>query len=229
MESEKKCKQNELGMSLIEAAEEGRLGEVNILLSIEGCNVNYQNVLSTTALIAAASAGEMKVVDRLLQEPLIKVNLKNYYGVTALILFVYGDYKYIDTLKLFLKRSDLFVNLRCNAGGAGPLYLALDEHRPEYAKLLIARGANVAFSVKRLKVNGWYKHLSGEIIDIINNWKQYLPEWTMWNHKYYPDDFKDIVLQWLLVVAKQKYIRKCVNKDMRTFMVQFIAAAYKFS
>ncbi len=161
--------------------------------------------------------------NRLLCHPEIDVDLKGNSG-TPIIVFA-SDVD-IGILKLFLAQSELSINCTCSIGRS-VLYWATRGNKLENMKLLIKNGANVVYAGEKLKKEDRYNRLKYETREVLENWKRYLPEWTMWNHKYFPKDFKEIVVTWLLVVANKKYIKRCINKDMRSYVVQFIAAAYK--
>ena len=211
----------ELNGDLLEACLKGKMHDVNKLIRL-GANVNWQLEDGETCLMLAVECKIKESVKQLLLCNDINVNIRDKLGGTALSS---AAFRLIEILQLLLDHQDIVVDIKDNDGWT-PLTYAFINNKPENAKLLIAKGADGAHACKILLEWGTQK-INNETKQVFENWKQYLPEWTMWNHHCFPEDFKKIVVVWLLVVAKQKYIRKCINKDMRRHMVQFIAAAYK--
>ena len=235
------------GYNFMRAVMDSDLDEIALLLKEPECNVNYQSCDGQTALHFAIEDNNCEVVSMLIKCPEIDINIQSKTGMTPLmkIMEIYGlVHLFYDT---FLSREDLKINLTTHDGWNALTFAAFGG-RTYAMQQLIRHGANVSTIVEKLKCKTesdlrmtrqftsrgitWsdtlYKGIDDDVKQILYNWKQYLPEWTMWNHYCFPQEFKEIVVAWLLVVAKQKYIRKCVNKDMRRYMVQFIAAAYKF-
>ena len=70
---------------------------------------------------------------------------------------------------------------------------------------------------------------SDEAVEVMKNWKRYLPKWTVYNnfksHKYYPVEFKKIAFQWLLVCDKLKVF----PRDIVLHLLGYIAEDFRNS
>ena len=221
--SKRKRTKRDLELSLISESWNGNLVEVKRLLEVEGVNINARINGGQTALIRTVWRGHNEVATLLVAKG-IDVNIQGYLGYTALIVVsCEGNAK---IAKLLLETKNINVNVR-NNGGNMALHRASYYGYTEIVKLLLRKGADVAHVVRNLKSDYVYDTLDDEIKQALENWKHYLPEWTTKTHKYYPQEFKEAIVTWLLVVATQKRIKKCINKDMRTYLIPFIAAAYK--
>ncbi len=181
-------------------------------------------------LFEASRKGNSVKVERLLGVKSVDVGFQNVAGHTALMNAVgYGFLRYRDrakVVKLLLGANGVNVNA-VNKQRNTALSIASYYGHFKIVKLLLARGADAVYATQRLKAMIHYRGLFGGIKQALENWKRYLPVWTTKTHKYYPADFKEAVKTWLLVVQTQKQIKKCVNKDMRVYMISFITAAYR--
>jgi uncharacterized protein len=123
----------ELDNQLIEAAKDGRLGDVNRLLEA-GANVNILDDLGWIPLPAAARFGHLEIVNRLLEVPDIDVNAANGYRDTALIWAAFK--RHLDILQ---KLIDAGANV--NHHGFNGTALAEAAERNHLDVIAILRGA----------------------------------------------------------------------------------------
>ena len=222
-------------------AESCPVGMLQLFLARDELDINMVNDQGWSALMYAAFFHHVGAVRLLLQCLTVDVNIQDGDGNMPLITVMHCTDLYGNSANVYdiiLSRKDIQVDLP-NKDGWTALIWTIQEGDIQCTKKLINKGANVPRAITILKKTNsycsnskrWptdYDYVTDKMMEVLNNWKRYLPEWTMWNHYCFPQEFKEIVVAWLLVVAKQRYIRKCVNKDMRRYIVQFIAAAYKF-
>ena len=57
---------------------------------------------------------------------------------------------------------------------------------------------------------------------LFGDWASWLPEWTITTHVNYPQDFKESVLDWILVCKRFN-----IYKDIRIEIIKFMAILYK--
>ena len=82
-------------------------------------------------------------------------------------------------------------------------------------EMLLARGARIY----RL-----YTYFPPKIEKVVRNWRFYLPRWSRFGSaRYYPREFNDIAIHWLLVCTRLKV----PPKDLRYLIIEYIAEAWK--
>ncbi len=190
----------------------GNIEITKLLLEVKTININSQNKHGWTSLIWASKNGRTEIVKLLLKVESINVNLQNYYGNTALIFA--SKYNYIEIIKLLLTNKTINVNLQ-NKHGWTALIWASKYNYIEIVKLLLNNGATTA-------VNSNY---SDDMNKVLTDWKTYLPRWNRFKtYKYYPKEFKNIVMLWLLICKRKNF----VNKDIKLLMIEYLAESWKF-
>ena len=124
----------------IQAAFNGNIRDVRILLLEDCMDVNQKNKYESTALGWASRNGHIHVVNLLLQQKNMIVNQQNNRGHTALHIASFMEHiKHIEIVKLLLKHSDIDVNIKDNEGKT-PLKHASDIGHMQIMELLKAKG-----------------------------------------------------------------------------------------
>jgi ankyrin repeat protein len=121
---------------LMAAARTGDLDSVQVLIQMEGININSKNNQGTDALMLAASFGHAKIVKLLSNE--MNVNCQDSKGNTALMRAIKEGH--IDVVKTLLKRKIDFA-LKDNEGQS-PLTMTISQGQPEMAAALITAGVD---------------------------------------------------------------------------------------
>ena len=200
-------------MNLIEAVEDDDIEIVRTLLDDERTNINVQNKMGDNALMRASLHGCDEIVELLLDDGRINVNKQNNYGNSALrISSIYG---YTKIVKMLLQDKRTDVNPKTCKRTCWMGLLIMD-----IMKLLIAKGANSKNPLDPTSILE-YKDVS----DILRHWKPYLPKFSIRTCKYYPEEFKDIVITWLLVCKRKKKFK--ISKDIKMLMLKYIAEVWK--
>ncbi len=108
------------------------------------------------------------------------------------------------------------VNLQ-NKNGVIALLWASKKGNIEIVKLLLGKGVIVPST-------SFYTSDSNDINNVLTNWKTYLPRWNRFKtYKYYPKEFKEIAIQWLLICKRKNF----VSKDIRLLMIEYLAESWK--
>ncbi len=198
--------------ALILASGRGYIEIVKLLLEHETINVNEKNNNGYAALIYASRNGNIEIVRLLLDIENINVNLQNKNGYTALILASWNGH--IEVVKLLLNIEIININIQDNTGQTA-LVIASRKGNIDVVELLLSKGATVP-----LKNN-----YSKDINEVLTNWKIYLPRWNRFDtYKYYPKEFNDIVMLWLLICKRKNF----VSKDIKLLMIEYLAESWKF-
>ena len=199
-------------MSLLSLVKNNNIDGVRDFLLNETININihkYENI----ALIAASKYNYIEIVKLLLEVKNINVNLQDKYGTTALTSA--SQYNNIKIVKLLLEAENINVNLQ-DIDGKTALILASRKNNKEIVKLLLGKGATIP-------LNASY---SDDINGILANWKTYLPRWDRFKtYRYYPKEFKEIAIQWLLICKRKNF----VSKDIRLLMIEYFAESWKLN
>ncbi len=208
-------KQNKYGdTDLIIASRNEHIEIIKLLLNVETINVNLQNNYKNTALHWASKKNYIEIIKLLLEHKTINVNIQNNYENTALICA--SNSKNIEVVKLLLNVEMINVNLQNNSKNTA-LICASDKGNIEIIKLLLSKGAST------ISVNSNY---SKDINDVLTNWKTYLPRWNRFKtYRYYPKEFKEIAIQWLLICKRKNF----VSKDIRLLMIEYFAESWKLN
>ena len=186
---------------------------VKLLLEVKNINVNLQDSDGDNALICAFREKNAEIIKLLLTNETININLQNYDGDTALIYTSLNGN--IEVVKLLLNIENINVNLENNCGITAMMH-ASENGRIEIVKLLLSKGATV--SVK-------YDY-SDDINEVLTNWKTYLPRWNRFKtYKYYPKEFNEIVMLWLLICKRKNF----VSKDIKLLMIEYLAESWKLN
>ncbi len=202
---------NNGGTALMWASEKGYVEIVKLLLKVESINVNLQNEYGNTALIIASKKENIEIVKLLLENETIDVNLQNNRGRVALIIASWNEH--IEIIKLLLEVENINVNIQ-NEYGRTTLMYASDSEHIEIVKLLLSKGAIVPSNASYSK----------KINNVLTNWKTYLPKWNRFKtYKYYPKEFKEITIQWLLICKRKNF----VSKDIKLLMIEYFAESWK--
>ncbi len=199
--------------ALICASWSNNIEVVKLLLEIKDINVNIQDDNKNTALILASYDNNKEIIKLLLEHETINVNLQNKNGATALILAsIKGN---IEIVKLLLNVENINVNLQ-NSYKATALTSASIFRRIKIIKLLLSKGTTVPSKFS----------YSNDINEVLANWKTYLPRWNRFKtFKYYPEEFKDIVMLWLLICKR----KNLVSKDIKLLMIEYLAESWKLN
>ena len=121
----------------IQAAHDGNVEDVRILLLEDGMDVNQKGKwVGFTALYWASAHEHIDVVNLLLQQKNLKINQQNSSGYTALHFASWNGRT--EIVKILLNHSDIDMNIKSNAGKT-PLKLAVDEGHSEIMDLLRAK------------------------------------------------------------------------------------------
>ena len=186
-----------LGFPLHISVAHNRLDVVKFLLKCNGINVTQRTMYGDSVLVTAITAG-VEMIELLLNDPRVDINeIYTRNGKTALLA-------------------------------------AALNNKWDIVRALVSKGANVTTVLKHIRNTNYNSELSvheahlydGTVL-MLQDWKQWLPEWSPKSHRYFPVEFKEQVVAWLLVVQTQRRIKKCVNKDMRRYMCKFLAAGFK--
>ncbi len=200
--------------ALIEASYKNNIEVVELLLANKTINVNLQNKNGYTAVIYASRNGNIEIVKLLLKVEAINVNLQNKSGYTALILASWNGY--IEVVKLLLNIEIININIQDNTGQTA-LVIASRKGNIDVVKLLLGKGATIISESNRY---------SKKINEVLTNWKIYLPRWNRFKtYRYYPKEFKNIVILWLLICKRKNF----VSKDIRLLMIEYLAESWKLN
>ncbi len=207
-------KQNDNGeTTLILASWKNNIEIVKLLLEVKTINVNLQDFDGDSALMCASWNGHIEVVKLLLNIETINVNLQNNCRDTALILASWNGH--IEVVKLLLNIETININLQNCIGSTALIYTSLKDNI-EIVELLLAKGATNA-------VNSNY---SNDINEVLSNWKTYLPKWNRFKtYRYYPKEFNDIAMLWLLICKRKNFI----SKDIKLLMIEYLAESWKLN
>ena len=223
MESErdlKKQKIKDLDKCLMLACSDGDLCKIKKLINC-GANVNSNKYRwNSTPLMIAVMHDNREIIDYLLTCKEIDINKKDKDGENVL---GYVDSCRIHVFKQLLSIKGINVNI-IDKNGWSCLSNVLYAGKYEYARMLISKGANVNKAIEILKRNDIEVDL--QCTYILKDWKQYLPPWSEQTHKYYPKEFKELVITWLMCVKRIKH-KKAFCKDIRTYMCKFLAVNFK--
>ncbi len=201
-------------IALIAASKYNYIEIVKLLLEVKNINVNLQDKWGRTALIIASNNNYKEIVKLLLDNETININLQDNAGGTALIYASVNNY--IEIIKLLLTHKTINVNIQSNRGKTALMYASYNINNIKVVKLLLAKGATT------IPVNNNYLK---KINEILTNWKTYLPRWNRFNtYKYYPEEFNDIVMLWLLICKRKNF----VSKDIKLLMIEYFAESWKF-
>ena len=94
---------------IIQAAMDGVMEDVKLLLGDLSLNLNGEGVYGRTALQVASAKGHTNIVNLLLRQKDVNVNHQDSGGVTALMSASF--YGHVDTVKALLEQSDLDPNI----------------------------------------------------------------------------------------------------------------------
>ncbi len=210
--------------SLLLASRNGFTEIVKLLLEVDDIDVNMQDSSGFTALILISKNGFTKIVKLLLEVDDIDVNMQDSNGFTALIRA--STLGYDKIVEMLLEVDDIDVKIQNNYGRTALMSAACGHN--EIVKLLISKGAN---SIKPLDPNE-YKDLAIDdrvgIFDILINWKIYLPKWNLFKtYSYYPKEFKDIAIAWMLVCKKKNNSKICI--DIKLLLIEYFAESWKLT
>ncbi len=205
--------QNEYGNNALMCASNNRDNEmIKLLLEVKTINVNIQDYGEDTALIYASLTGNIKIIKLLLEHEGINVNLQAQNGRTALMCA--SQYNYIEIIKLLLEHESININLQNNYGDTALMW-ASKKGYVEITKLLLNNGAIVPSNAS----------YSDDINEVLTNWKTYLPKWNRFKtYKYYPKEFNNIAMLWLLICKRKNF----VSKDIKLLMIEYLAESWKF-
>ena len=206
-------------VKLLDACCRGDLDAVKDLINC-GVNINCMPIPGGVPLIQAVSCNRIEIVEYLLTYNNLYINKLTGNGHRSIHAASLLDNS--SVLRALLKRQDINVNVRRN-NFITPLCLAVDKNKTENIKILIAHGAEVLQTVCCLYEK--YINATEESVQILENWKQYLPQWTTRSHRYYPKEFKEFVITWLMCVKHLKH--KAFDKDIRTLMCKYLAVGFK--
>ncbi len=133
-------KGNSYGEDLLFASENGRLEDVQYLIS-KGADANSESrKTGRTALMRAAENGHARVVEFLIQKG-ASINMKSKYsGKTALMRA--AQFGQVKVVRLLLDHG-ADVNLRSSVSGKTALMRACVQRHHDVAELLLKRGAQV--------------------------------------------------------------------------------------
>ena len=204
---------SKLDTALILASWHGYIEIVKLLLKIESINVNLHDDDRDTALMCASKYNYIEIAKILLENETINVNLQNCDENTALILASW--FGYIEIVKLLLDNETINVNLQDSSGDSA-LICASENNYIEIVELLLAKGAIIKIPAN----NNYSNYING----VLTNWKTYLPKWNRFKtYRYYPKEFKDIAIQWLLICKRKNF----VSKDIKLLMIEYLAESWK--
>ncbi len=199
--------------ALILASNDNNIEIVKLLLEHENINVNLQDYSENTALKLASIYEHIEIVKLLLENENINVNIQDQFGFTALMWA--SSYGYIEVVKLWLNVETINVNLQ-NMNGWTALIFASENERIEIVKLLLAKGATVPSNAS----------YSDDVNKVLANWKTYLPRWNRFKtYRYYPKEFNDIIMLWLLICKRKNF----VGKDIKLLMIEYFAESWKLN
>ena len=175
--------------------------------------INKKDIVGDTALACASRNGNIEITELLLEIETINVNLQDCDGNTALIIA--SRIGNIEIVNLLLTNETINVNFQNKIGYTALTYTS-KKGNIEMIKLLLAKGATVI-------IKHYYSYM---VIDVLTNWKTYLPRWNRFKtYKYYPEEFNDIAIQWLLICKRKNY----VSKDIKLLMIEYFAESWKLN
>lgn len=221
------CLKKNLGRQLCDFISNKKLKEVILLIADPNCNVNWVTrtyLYDWTPLIMASIEGYSGVVKALLKRRDLLINHQTLYGSTALKIAINRN-KTI-CVKLIVEDPRTEVNL-VDEDGYSVLWWAYYYSLTPIMKLLISHGANVEGVTQ--SVLGVKKKLrskqSTEAIEVMNNWKLYLPKFTRYakSNKYYPSEFKDCAFVFILCCLRTKVL----YKDLIYLLLEYVVESWK--
>lgn len=194
-----------------------RLEVCKLLLGCDQIDVNatttWRTDCVTTALHCAVNKGSHELVELLLSHNKINANQHDFYGRTPLILSIWVCERYGMT-KLLLDHPKIRINLG-DKWWCTPLMHAAKFKKYKTCKLLLSRGATVCSPRPQY---------DDTVNEILRNWRMYLPPWNRFEtHKYYPKEFNDRAIAWLLCCKRLKVF----PKDLHYFILGYVAEAWK--
>ena len=199
--------------ALIFASRSGYTEIVKLLLTNKTININTQDNNNYTALMYASRSGYTEIVKLLLTNKTINVNIQDNYKNTALIFASINNN--IEVVKLLLEHKNINVHLQDNYGKTVLLWASRFENI-EIIKLLLAKGATIPSKFS----------YSNDMNEVLTNWKTYLPKWDRFKtYKYYPKEFNEIIIQWLLICKRKNF----VSKDIKLLMIEYLAESWKLN
>jgi len=209
---------NKLGNDLIDACGYNEdIEKVKDILTKYPDLINFADVCGYSPLMRASYYGKTNIVKLLLQTAGVDVNLTNKYGWSCLMYA--SSFDHVSVVELLLDVEGININQQ-NKDGETALSWACYRNHPNVVKMLLAKGALITDYIEKQR-----KRYNEEINTMLNSWKTYLPQWGRHNnYRYYPKEFNDIMLCWLLVSKK---IRPKLPKNIRLLMIEYIADAWK--
>jgi ankyrin repeat protein len=139
---------------LIYACQNGHLKVVNVLLAVDGIDVNYRKDNGSTALYTACYDGRSKVVEILLAVDGIRVNQAGNKEATPLSIACWnGDSKVVEML---LAVDGIQVNQATNKGWT-PLNMACQNGHSKVVRMLLAVAG---IQVNQANEHGWTPFIS---------------------------------------------------------------------
>ena len=141
------------------------------------------------------------------------VNKGNSYGNSALMWASINGH--LECVELLIQNGAKVnaVSDACNS----PLIFASWYGHCKCVKVLIKNGADVNvkdFSGRSAFVCSKVKFQT-DCIKVLENWWKYLPDWSILNHKYYPESFREIIIPTIYVLNCSgfcKYLRLLIIK-----------------
>jgi len=187
--------------------------------------INFCNDAGQTPLNEASYRGYLTFVKVILQNENVKVNLQDDDGWTPLYSATVS--KNITIVKLLLRHKDIDIKLKSRHSKTSTM-LAAQLCFNKILKMLIQHGANCNGLLKWVFREWCLKDTKKKTIEILTNWKSYLPEWCIKTHKYYPKEFETLVVCCCCVFNRlNKTINACISKDIRLLLIEYVAEDWK--
>jgi len=186
-----------------------------ILIKCKQLNINETNSNNRTALMIACMDENNKIVELLLQHKDINVNAKANWGHRALTFCVDNPL----TLKLLLQHKDIDTNFT-DGNGFTLLRWAVIKNNIITIKMLIPIYGSIMFE-KVLPFNKNYLHK--DTVHLLEEWREYLPEWSPKNHLMYPFKIQKLVFRCLCLFNRlNKTTNTKISKDMKYKIIKHV-------
>ena len=184
-----------------------QVGILRILMNSKLMEMNVPDLFGRTPLMQACSFDNTEITNMLISHSRVDLNYMNDNN-TALTVCIKN--KSVNCFHLLTSEKNLDVNR------ANPLRCAICKKSIEFVERLLTLGARLDFGKQKTLF------IDHTMPPILYKWRSYLPDWTVFNHKRYPKEFKDTVF-----ILMYCYNQFAICKDIKRLLIRYVSKGWK--